>query len=176
MASILSRPHCVNTWRWVPIQADLENSYIRPQSYWLPGWHHLVLDVDRISCVLFRWRHQPLYVGYQRWGILDPSCPWAAGYRKKHYIHITAYNDVIKWKHFPRYWPFVQGIHRSLVNSPHKSQWRGALVLYLIYAWMNGWVNNREADDLRRHRAHYDVIVIRYMGLLQYRISVRYLS
>ena len=25
--------------------------------------------------------------------------------------------DVIKWKHFPRYWPFVRGIHRSLVNS-----------------------------------------------------------
>ena len=30
----------------------------------------------------------------------------------------------------------------------------------LIYAWINGWVNNREAGDLRRHRAHYDVIVI----------------
>ena len=24
----------------------------------------------------------------------------------------------------------------------------------------NGWVNNREAGDLRRHRAHYDVIVM----------------
>ena len=30
----------------------------------------------------------------------------------------------------------------------------------LISAWINGWVNNREACDLRRHRAHYDVIVI----------------
>ena len=27
-------------------------------------------------------------------------------------------------------------------------------------AWINGWVNNREAGDLRRHRAHYDVIVM----------------
>ena len=26
--------------------------------------------------------------------------------------------------------------------------------------WINGWVNNREAGDLRRHRAHYDVIVM----------------
>ena len=34
--------------------------------------------------------------------------------------------DVIKWKHFPRYWPFVRGIQRSPVNSPHKGQWRGA--------------------------------------------------
>ena len=46
----------------------------------------------------------------------------------------------------------------TLVNSPHKSQWRGALMFSLICAWMNGWVNNREAGDLRRHRAHYDVI------------------
>ena len=30
------------------------------------------------------------------------------------------FDDVIKWKHFPRYWPFVRGIHRSPVNSPHK--------------------------------------------------------
>ena len=36
-------------------------------------------------------------------------------------------HDVIKWKHFPRYWPFVRGIHRSPVNSLHKGQWRGAL-------------------------------------------------
>ena len=26
--------------------------------------------------------------------------------------------------------------------------------------WINGWVNNSEAGDLRRHRAHYDVIVL----------------
>ena len=38
------------------------------------------------------------------------------------------HDDVIKWKHFPRYWPFVRGIHRSTVNSPHKGQWHGALV------------------------------------------------
>ena len=30
------------------------------------------------------------------------------------------------WKHFPRYWPFVRGIHRSPLNSPHKGQWGGA--------------------------------------------------
>ena len=63
-------------------------------------------------------------------------------------------------KHFPRYCPFVRGIHRSPVNSPHKGQWRGALMFSLIYAWLNGEVNNREAGDLRRHRAHYDVTVM----------------
>ena len=65
-----------------------------------------------------------------------------------------------QWKHFPRYWPFVRGIHRSTVNSPHKGQWRGALMFFFICVWINGWVNNREAGDLRRYRAHYDVIVM----------------
>ena len=67
-------------------------------------------------------------------------------------------DDVIKWKHFPRYWPFVRGIHRWPVNSPHKGQWRGALMFSLICAWTNSWANNGHASDLRRHRAHYEVI------------------
>ena len=70
-----------------------------------------------------------------------------------------SHDDVIKWKHFLRYCPFVRGIHRWPVNSPHKGQWRGAL-MFSICAWTNAWVNNRDAGDLRRHRAHYDVTVI----------------
>ena len=70
------------------------------------------------------------------------------------------HHDVIKWKHFPRNWPFVRGIHLSPVNSPHKGQWRGALMFSLICAWISSWVNNREAGDLRRHRVHYYVIVM----------------
>ena len=77
------------------------------------------------------------------------------------YGAVPAYHeDVIKWKHFPRYWPFVRGIHRSPVNSPHKGQWRGALMFSLICARINGWVNNGEAGDLRRNRAHYDVTLM----------------
>ena len=45
-------------------------------------------------------------------------------------------------------------------NSPHKGQWRGALMFSLISARINDWVNNREAGDLRRHRGHYDVSVM----------------
>ena len=77
-----------------------------------------------------------------------------------HNSSLHKHDDVIKWKHFLRYWPFVRGIHRFPVNSPHKGQWRGALMFALIYVWINGWVNNREAGDLRRHRAHFDVIVM----------------
>ena len=63
-------------------------------------------------------------------------------------------------KHFPRYWPFVRGIHRSPVNSPHIGQWRGALMFSLICTSINSGVNNGDAGDLRRHRAHYDVIIM----------------
>ena len=66
------------------------------------------------------------------------------------------HDEVIKWKHFSRYRTFVGWIHRSPMDSPHKGQWRGALMLSLICTWTNGWANNRYAGDFGRHRAHYD--------------------
>ena len=77
----------------------------------------------------------------------------------------TYHDDVIKGKNFPRYWLFVWGIHRSPVNCPHKGQGRRALMFSLICVWTNSWVNNRDAGDLRRHRAHYDVTVM-YMAAI----------
>ena len=85
--------------------------------------------------------------------------PWCALY-----VLLSRYShdDVIKWKHFPRYWPFVRGIHLSPVNSAHKGQRRGALMFFFIYARINSWVNTGEAGDLRRHDAHYDGIAVFY--------------
>ena len=74
-------------------------------------------------------------------------------------LTIPLHDDVIKWKHFPRYWPFVRGIHRSPGNSPHKGQWRGALMFSLICAlnkrlnkqsW--GWWFETSSRSLWRHR------------------------
>ena len=73
--------------------------------------------------------------------------------------HAPLHDDVIKWKYFPRYWPFARGIHRPPVNSPHKGQWSGALMFLLICVWIPVWANNRKAGDLGRHRAHTDVTV-----------------
>ena len=73
------------------------------------------------------------------------------------------HDDVIKLKHFPRFW-------RSPVDSPHKGQWRGAWMFSVIWVWTNGWANNRDAGDLRRHRAHYDVTVI-LCFLSRYRVD-----
>ena len=117
----------------------------RYQNYWafVKGNHSVTggclpqsVSGSSVFSVLFAW----------------PTCP----NRKQH-------DDVIKWKHFPPYWSFVRDIHRSPVNSPHKGHWRGALMFSLIYAWINGWVNNREAGDLRRHRDHYDVIIMKLL-------------
>ena len=72
------------------------------------------------------------------------------------------HDDVIKWKHFPRCWPFVRGIHRTLVNSPHKCQWRGSLMFSLTLPCTKNWVNNRDAGNLGRHRARYEVIVMEF--------------
>ena len=67
---------------------------------------------------------------------------------------------MIKWKHFPHYWPFVRGIHRSPADSSLKSQSRRALKFSLICPGTDNWANNRYTGDLRRHRAHYGVIVM----------------
>ena len=42
-----------------------------------------------------------------------------------------------------------------LTKTSHAELW-----CFFIFAWINSWINNREAGDLRRHRAHYDVIVL----------------
>ena len=68
------------------------------------------------------------------------------------------------WRHqmetFSAWLALYAGNSPVPVNSPHKGQWRGALMFSLICVWINGCVNNREAGDLRRNRGHYDVIVM----------------
>ena len=56
--------------------------------------------------------------------------------------------------------PFARGIHRSPVNSPHKGQWRGALMVFFYLHLNKGSVNHQDAGDLRRHRIHSDVTVM----------------
>ena len=89
------------------------------------------------------------------------GCPQVTGLFTDSPCVISAcrgHDDVIKWKHFPRYWPFGRGIHRWPVNSPHKGQWRGALIFSLIYAWIKrlskqswGWWFEMPSRPLLRH-------------------------
>ena len=54
----------------------------------------------------------------------------------------------------------MRGIHWSLVDSPHKGQWCGALMFSLICDWTNGWASTQDTGDLRCHRAHYNGTVM----------------
>ena len=76
-------------------------------------------------------------------------------------VHITRW-----WRHqmetFFALLAICAGNSPVPVISPHKGQWRGALMFSLICVWINDWVNNREAGDLRRYRSHYDVIVMKW--------------
>ena len=80
----------------------------------------------------------------QSWGKATPEGP--------------RHDDVIKWKHFPRYWPFVRGIHRSPVNSPHNGQQRGVFGVFFklrlnqLFSkqWRRRWFET-PSRSLRRH-------------------------
>ena len=89
---------------------------------------------------------------------------WTHGQSIDAYICFTSLSvfhgndDIIKWKHFPRYWPFVRGIHQSPVNSPHKGQWRRALTFSYLHPnkrlskqWW-GWWFETPSCPLWRHR------------------------
>ena len=92
------------------------------------------------------------------WGIFhcyESYLLWVRCYAK----HVHNHGDVIKWKYFPRYWLFMRGIHRSPVNSPHKGQWRGALMFSLICAWINDWWFETPSRPLLRH---CDILLINH--------------
>ena len=67
---------------------------------------------------------------------------------------LSLHGDVIKWKHFPRYWPGHWWILHTKASDAEFS------CFLWSPPWINGWVNGREAGELRLHRAHYDVIVM----------------
>ena len=74
----------------------------------------------------------------------------------------SLYDDIIKPKHFPCCWPFVRGIHRSPVNSPHKGQWRGALMFSLISTWTSKQSRRRWFETPSRSLLHR---VLAYNGM-----------
>ena len=132
------------------------------------SWHHVGARPSATTMLIRLWLYchiliQPSNNVREISGNLDffgsHSLPWSMHGGRQPVWRIN-HDDVMKWKHFPRYWPFVRGIHRLPVNSPHKGQWRGALMFSMICARANRWINNQNAGDWRRHCAHCDVTVM----------------
>ena len=132
------------SFSWIACVFSLSIFHVK---IWRPGNNDILWDV-------FFWGNIEIYL-HQSF-IISQSCDiigdWTPFFMEN--------NDVIKWKHFLCYWPFVWGILQSPVDSPHKDQWRGALMFSLMSTWTNVWVNNRDASDLRRHWLHYGVTVM----------------
>ena len=70
------------------------------------------------------------------------------------------HDDVIRWKYFPRYWPFCGEFtgHRWILLTKASD----AELWYFLWSApaTNGWVNNRSTCDLRRHRTQHDIIAM----------------
>ena len=113
---------------------------------WAKSWHDwIIICYVRATCILF-----------------EIFALWSHKYLMKYSPDRYAW-----WRHqietFSALLALCAG--KLPVNSPHKGQWRGELMFSLICAWTNGWVNNRAVGDLRRHHAHYDVIVVVHVSL-----------
>ena len=69
-----------------------------------------------------------------------------------------------RWRHqietFSAYLALCEDNPVVTAVLPHKGHWRETLIFPRICAWANGWINNRDAGELKRHRAHYDVTVL----------------
>ena len=144
-------------------------------NYWPLVCHVVTIETSH-SIRMAKPYFNPLTLRFRKWNLVTrgwcfPNTP--GNIRQVSFVHSKAelhsafmiivplHDDVIKWKHFLCQRPFVQGIHRSSVNSPYKGQWHGALIFSLICAWTNRWANNWITSDLRRHHTHYDVTVMK---------------
>ena len=139
--------------RYISVQCERKYN-----NFHLRNWIWKTLSANRVPFLTDSLRH--FFIGSLRYHCL-------IFIRCAMHAH-SQHDDVIKWKHFPRNRPFVRGIHRSPVN-PAQGPVRGALIFSWICVWINGWVYNCEAGDLRRYRAHYDAIVmnsVQWMSLL----------
>ena len=76
---------------------------------------HVIIDSDNACCLKTQthsfdqyWHHPRCFVVFI----------WKLYHEKYLNLAVACHDDVIKRKHFTRYWPFVRGFHRSPVNFP----------------------------------------------------------
>ena len=150
----------------------LSPSWTAPSHYLNQCWYILIgpLGINFSEIVLgiqtFPFTKIHLKVSSAKWrpfclglSVLNNSC-WSVGFGQ--FMLVVIGNTW--WRHqmetFSALLAICAGNSPVPVNSPHKGQWRGALMFSLICVWINGLVNNHEAGDLRRYCVHCDVTVM----------------
>ena len=130
---------------WIMSSAKYHLIYINNLLTWRAGWLQ-VLAVPHAYCLYTGIPVTPSGNRQTHVRRREKKTLYTLSLFKEHFVcgfrfiprHSTSlHDDVIKWKHFPRYWPPVKGIHRWPVNSHHKGQWRGTLMFSLTCAWTN---------------------------------------
>ena len=136
----------------------------------------MVIDCDKFVLIDVNW---PLNTTFMITFKLQHDCVDSGG-KLRHNFHISGLNwDKYAW------WQVISSVTKAsdimtssngnisallaicagnspvTMNSPHKGQWRRALMFSLICAWIHRWVNNGQAVDLKRNVVHYDVTVMR---------------
>ena len=156
MACCLTAPSHYQNQCWLHHQGGLVTITWRPLHTRFTS-HHL------LNWVEYHWYKISFKYPRGQWWVSDVYrlLQQPHGYTGNHCYHIVSRPW---WRHqmepFSALLALCAGNSPVPVNSPHKGQWRGALMFSLICAWINDWVNNREAGDLRRHRGHYDVNIM----------------
>ena len=168
--------HCKNfSYQWQPspqqiicgsktyqMQAHQESSG-QPGDFGPIHWHGVIVIRIWISN----------YIHTFLWDIITDPCLLASCASAKLFLKLGHWWAITSWwrhqmKTFSALLAICAGNSPVPVNSPHKGKWRGALMFSLICVWINGWVNNREAGDLRCYRAHYDVTVMHPIVFCEY--------
>ena len=138
----------------------------------LQSWIHEIPTKERQQHTFF-WRMNSWFCNIRiclKWKVTHPN--WNPGPSDNLHIECSNhwatgmghFSNSSWWRHqmetFSALLAICAGNSPVTGEFPHKGQWRGALLFSLICTRINGWVNNGEAVDLRRHRAHYDVTVM----------------
>ena len=118
------------------------------------SWYHLVCQLTFHNCTCQRW-----------WRLMTGRVAYYLPYivcKLGMIAHIHSLIDK-KWGHhqmetFSALLALVRGIHRWIIFT--KASDAELWWVFFICAWIDSFVNNRKAGDLRRHRVQYDVTVM----------------
>ena len=126
--------------------------------FWLHGkapfYQHGNFRFGNDSCICSLW--WKFYMKY-RWSLYKNDFLFLTKSNIEH-VALVAITETTILSSFSALLAICAG--NSPIIGEFPAQWRGAMMFSLICAWINGWVNNREAGDLRRHRPHYDVTLM----------------